>query len=323
MNRVSYFSYIAQELTALSTRISNCGKLNLTDLHIHSETFFAGLLNQIFDWNLVNMNTNQPNVEGIDLIDRGNKFLVQVSSTCTKQKIENSLEKELLRSYEGYTFKFISIAKEASMLKKHSYENPHSVIFVPENDVIDVVTLLAAVRDMGIGKQKQVYDFIRAELGSDIELIKVDTNLANIINILSKENLIETIEHPELNVFEIEKKIDFNELSRVRDTINDYKFYYNKVNELYTAFDKEGSNKSFSVLQIIRKQYLKRQDGVMLPSDIFYTVIDDIMGIVRGSKNYVEIPYDELELCVNILVVDAFIRCKIFKNPEGYSYVIT
>jgi len=37
---------------------------------------------------------------------------------------------------------------------------------------------------------------------------------------------------------------------------------------------------------------------------------------IQGSENYNQIAFEELELCVNILVVDAFIRCKIFKNPE-------
>ncbi len=29
---------------------------------------------------------------------------------------------------------------------------------------------------------------------------------------------------------------------------------------------------------------------------------------------------DELELGVDIMPVDAFIRCKIFENPENYNY---
>jgi hypothetical protein len=323
MNRVGYFDYIQERLATLSTRIVTSGKLNLQDLNVHSETFFADLLNQIFDWKLANLNTDQPNVEGIDLVDEGNMLLAQVSSTCTKQKIENSLEKELLKSYNGYTFKFISIAKDASALRKQSYQNPSPLIFAPQTDVIDLSTLFFKVKAMDITKQKQLYDFIRAELGSGTDLIKLDSNLANIINILSKENLNEYIDPPELNAFGIENKIDLNNLSGVRETINDYKVYFTKVSNIYYAFDKEGYNKSFSVLQIIRKQYLKRQNTAMSPSDIFYSTITDVMAIVSESKNYVEIPYDELELCVNILVVDAFIRCKIFKNPEGYNYAIT
>ena len=52
-------------------------------------------------------------------------------------------------------------------------------------------------------------------------------------------------------------------------------------------------------------------------------IIDNLIELIRNSKNYIEIPYDELDVCVSILVVDAFIRCKIFENPEGYNYVIT
>ena len=42
-------------------------------------------------------------------------------------------------------------------------------------------------------------------------------------------------------------------------------------------------------------------------------VIDAVIEKTQNSMNYQPIPIDELELCVNILVVDAFIRCKIFK----------
>jgi len=48
-----------------------------------------------------------------------------------------------------------------------------------------------------------------------------------------------------------------------------------------------------------------------------------VVHLHSSSKNYIEIPYEELEFCVGIIVVDAFIRCKIFKNPEGYNYVVT
>jgi hypothetical protein len=323
MNRVGYFDYIQERLATLSTMIVTSGKLNLQDLNVHSETFFADLLNQIFDWKLANLNTDKPNVEGIDLVDEGNTLLAQVSSTCTKQKIENSLEKELLKSYNGYTFKFVSIARDASGLRKQSYQNPSPLAFAPPKDIIDLSTMLFKVKAMEITKQKQLYDFIRAELSSGTDLIKVDTNLAIIINILSKEKLNESIDPPELNACGIENKIDFNGLSGVRETINDYKVHFTKINNIYSTFDKEGYNKSFSVLQIIRKQYIKRQNSTMSPSDIFYSIITDVMDIVTESKNYVEMKYDELELCVNILVVDAFIRCKIFTNPEGYNYAIT
>jgi hypothetical protein len=55
--------------------------------------------------------------------------------------------------------------------------------------------------------------------------------------------------------------------------------------------------------------------------DLFFTIIDNIQDKITQSQNFEQIPIEELELCVNIIVVDAFIRCKIFKNPNNYKYV--
>ncbi len=41
---------------------------------------------------------------------------------------------------------------------------------------------------------------------------------------------------------------------------------------------------------------------------------------ILQSANAPMIPDEELDLCVAILVVDAFIRCKIFKNPAAATH---
>ena len=323
MNRSNYFDYIEEKLNVLSYRITERGKLNILNLNIHSETFFADLLNHLYGFNLQNMNISVQNVEAIDLIDKNSKIVAQVSSTCTKQKVENSLSKEIFKEYQGYHFKFVSIAKDAANLRKETFDNPNKVLFNPTEDVIDIGSLLNILLSKSTDIQKEIYDFIKKELGEDIDVVKIESNLATLINILSAENLADPIESPEINVFQIENKITFNDLESVRDDIDDYKIYYHKVDEIYSTFDKEGVNKSFSVLQIIRKQYKTLINSEANSSTVFYSIIDAVIDIVISSKNYIEIPYEELELCVHILVVDAFIRCKIFKNPEGYSHVIT
>lgn len=95
MNRKLYFDYIEEKLSTLAYRIEGRSRLNLLELNIHSENFFAGLCNIIFDLELENLNFSYQNIEGIDLIDHKNKVVVQVSSTCTKAKIENSLNKDI------------------------------------------------------------------------------------------------------------------------------------------------------------------------------------------------------------------------------------
>lgn len=322
MNRSNYFNYIEEKLAVLVLRISQRSKLNILDLNIYSENFFADLFNIVFNYKLVNMNAMKQNVGGIDLVDSTNKIVAQVSSTSTKQKIENSLSKDIFLEYTGYRFKFISITEDASELKKLRYKNPHNVLFDPLDDIIDTSTLLRIVLNKSIDDQKLIFEFIKKEMGNEIDIVRMDSNLASIINILSHELLADIAEQPETNSFEIEKKINFNELKKVKMIIDDYKIYYHKLDQKYKEFDRQGANKSFTVLQTIRKQYCILKEEIEDKDIIFLKVMDKIMDIVKLSKNYVELSYEELETYIGILVVDAFVRCRIFENPEGYNHVI-
>lgn len=323
MNRSQYFNYIEDKIDYLSYRIGKRGKINLLDLNIYSETFFAEMINMLLKLNLKNMNAIKQNVEGIDLIDHDNKVVAQVSSTNTKQKIENSLKKEIIKKYKDYRFIFIPIVGDSDALRLKTFRNPHGINFNPEEDIYDTKAILNLVLNMKIGEQQNFYTFIKEELGNEVDLVKVDTNLAAIINILAKENLVNIPNSPQINHFEINRKIEFNNLQNAKGTIDLYKVYYSKLDEKYIEFDKLGTNRSLSVFSVLSNQYIKLQNEKQDDIDIFYSVINNVIEIIQKSKNYVEIPYEELEMCVCIIVVDAFIRCKIFKNPEGYNHVVT
>lgn len=322
MNRSHNFNYIEEKLNTLSYRIKIRGKINLLDLNIYSESFFAELMNLLLHYELKNMNPIKQNSEGIDLVDTKHNVIAQVSSTCTKQKIENSLNKEIFRDYPGFCFIFIAICGEADKMKKTTFKNPNNVIFSPLHDIYDIKSLLNMVLDMPVKDQRKLYEFIKEELGSDVDIVKVDTHLATIINILAQEDLHKTNDSPEINSFEILRKIEFNDLLTVQPTIDDYKIYYSKLDEKYKEYDKQGANRSLSVLSVLRNQYTRLLGKITDPHEIFFSIIDNVIELIKNSKNYIEIPYEELEMCVSILVVDAFIRCKIFKNPEGYHHVI-
>ena len=242
MNRTHYYNYIEEHLITLSVRIQTRGKLNILDEHIQSETFFADLCNFVFSLHLINLNEFKQNVESIDLIDNANKIIVQVSAICTKKKIEESLCKKILASYPNFTYKFISISKDVSpSLRKTNFNNPHHLSFNPLNDIIDKSVLLRSILHMNILNQKLLYDFIKAELGNMTDIVKLDSNLATIINILAQENLSIMNEPVDLNEFDIMRKISFNDLLPLKSTIDDYKIYYHKINEKYIEFDKGGS----------------------------------------------------------------------------------
>ncbi|MEF7522068.1 ABC-three component system protein [Erysipelothrix rhusiopathiae] len=322
MNRSTYFNYIEEKLTILSIRIKNRGKLNFLEFNIHAENFYAYLMNILFDYSLINLNTLDQNAKAIDLIDGKNRIIIQVSSTCTKQKIENSLLNIDTTKYFGYQFKFVALNGDKSSVEDKKFSSVAGIQFDPKLDIYDTNSILRNIQSQTIEKQKQIYEFIKEELGSETDVIKIDSNLTEIINILSNEDLSSTYESPEINSFEIKRKIECNNLHNVSEFINENKIFYSKINEKYTEFDKLGSNKSFSVLRTIQGEYNRLCKEDLEEQDLFYNVIDNLIDKITKSKNYNGMAYEEMELCVSILVVDAFIKCKIFKNPEAYKHVI-
>jgi hypothetical protein len=319
MNRAYYFDFIEEKLSSLATRIELRSKRNLLDLNLHSENFYLNFCNELFGWKLKNMNVIKHNAEAIDLIDETNQIIIQVSATATKQKIESALSKESLASFKGYSFKFISIAKDSSKLRTQSYNNPYGINFDPKFDIIDVQFILDTISGFDINNLTRIYVFIKKELSSEVDLSKIDSNLAAIINILAQKDWDKDVEGYQIKPYEIDRKIEFNHLENSKAIIDDYKIHHSRVDKIYTEFNKLGVNKSNSVLSSIHNDYLKNKTAIS-DDDLFFKVIELVIDKIQRSANYQVIPCEELELCVNILVVDAFIRCKIFENPEGYIY---
>lgn len=322
MNRPNYFDVIEERINLLALRITSRGRLNILDFHGHSENFYQFFLSEVYGWEITNENDFKQNVEAIDLVDHTNKLVLQVSATTSKQKIESSLSKDSIKNYKGYTFKFVSIARDADNLRKATFKNPRGIAFDPTSDLIDKNSILSKIRGLNINDQERIYQFVKKELVNEIDPLKLESNLATVINILSKEDWNKKEPVVEINIFEIDRKISHNNLDSSKIIIDDYSLHYSRIDKIYTEFDSAGVNKSHFVLSTIRQEYAKLK-GNLSDDELFFAVISKVQEKVLNSSNYTSIPFDELELCINILVVDAFIRCKIFENPEDYNYATT
>ncbi len=323
MNRDIYFSVIEERLTTLSVRVRRNSSLNLQNLNIHCENFYAQLFNLIFGYNFRNLNEENQNIESVDLIDETNHILVQVSATATKRKIEKTFKKDSLNQYNNYSFIFIFISdKDTKNLRKQTFSTPSGISFTPEQDIYDVSKLLRKIFSLDIDKMKKLNDFIRKELKSDIDLKKIDSDLVNLINILSRENLDETLYPVTVLPFEIQKKIDFNGLGAIKTIIKDNAIFSKKLNDKYEEFDRLGVNKSHAILNVMRTTYQKLVVQYEDTTELFYKIIETIVEKIKSEMSEDNsLSQEELELYVQIIVVDAFMKCKIFKNPEEYKYV--
>ena len=75
-------------ISVLTAYLNYNNKINYSDINILSEGFVRDLLNILFDLNL--SNPSQPNTPGYDLISKDNKIIIQVSTTCTPQKVKHT-----------------------------------------------------------------------------------------------------------------------------------------------------------------------------------------------------------------------------------------
>lgn len=315
LKRPDYFNAIESKLSFLAFRLGIRGGLNILDMHVHAEGFYVDFFNLLFDLKLKNLNAANQNAAGIDLVDDTNKRVLQVSSTATKQKVLSALSKDL-SAYSGYSFQFISISKDASHLRTNTYENPHKLVFTPAKDIHDVPSLLKFIGGLPVARQAQVYEFLQAELNSEPDDAKVESNLTTIINLLSKEDWNQKNLALETTPYNIESKIAHNELEKAKALINDYKVHHPRIEKIYSDFDTQGANKSLSILSAIRSVYSDLSPKSASSDECFFSIIKAIVKTIKASKNYSSFPEEELELSVAILVADAFIRCKIFNNPS-------
>ena len=314
MQSKTYFDLCAKKLGQLAYEIEIRGSLNILDLHVHCENFYARLLNCIYGINLVNMNSIEQNAAGIDLIDTVNKNVLQVSSTATATKVQNSLNKDL-SAYKGYRFRFVSISQDASNLRGKNFINPHGLVFDPKTDIIDIKSLGAAILALEPHRQQQVYKFLQSELSVENEETPSESNIAALINIIGCEDLSLGAQLPITTPFSVETKIELNNLEVSAELIEDYKIYHHRIDKIYSSFDEAGRNRSTSVLHTFNRVYLqlsKHHNG----DNLFFEIVQHVTDIVKNSSNFQPTSLEELELCVNILAVDAFLRCRIFKKPK-------
>lgn len=127
-----------------------------------------------------------------------------------------------------------------------------------------------------------------------------------------------------LKAFEIDDKLSYNDIKRNRPLIDEYKAFYTKVNSLYQTLEREGSFKKEHLLRNIRGVYLHVKGKYVEGSDDCMDlirkhsddIIDDVLEILinKSEEKYSSFSED-ITFGVPLIMVDAFMRCKILEEP--------
>ncbi len=123
------------------------------------------------------------------------------------------------------------------------------------------------------------------------------------------------------NPFKIDDKISHNHIKRNKSLIEYYKVYYSKINSLYAELEKQGSFKKESLLANIKHIYLKVKgkyvEDSIEPLTILRANADDIIDDVLDELTVIaeKDGKPDLEIAIYVVMVDAFMKCKILEEP--------
>ena len=290
--------------------------MNLLDSNVLLEDVFKEILNITYGLKLQNANLIKQNIKAIDLIDCSSKTIIQVSSDNSKTKVQTSLDMIELPKYDGYTFKFVCISKGVSHLKKYHFNVPEGISFNAEKDSYDDKRILKDVSYKDIDTKRNLASYLEKSILPATADERRPSVITYVINRLADEPLAEIAVNPDTKSFDLEPKIDFNSLKKWRDIISEYTVFSLLVDKIYRAYDEQGVNKSFAVLSSLHDLYLNLASE-LTGDALFDKLLESVYDIVNKDYECNEsLTREELQMNIKIVLVDAFVKCKIFKKPE-------
>jgi len=144
------------------------------------------------------------------------------------------------------------------------------------------------------------------------------------INAIASISVEDEAETSSLNTFEINKKIEYNSVKEYKYFIEEYSKYYGKLNSLYSELERQGSFKKEKLLKVIRNLYLRIKGEIVGGKENEFELIQQ--NADRILKNVEEKLWelidkkqsneDDIFIAIPIILVDAFMRCKILEEPK-------
>lgn len=157
-------------------------------------------------------------------------------------------------------------------------------------------------------------------------LTKKPTLLNQAINAISELEL----ENEDVNNFEsvsafnIAEKIKFNSIKRNKCFFEEYSLFYGKINSLYDELEKQGSFKKEKLLRNIKLIYSRikgvfidgKENKLLLIQENADNIIEAVEAKLLEMVDMTESNCEDISFALSIIMVDAFMRCKILEEPK-------
>jgi hypothetical protein len=312
--RENFISNITMVLTFLRTHVELRGSMNLYDINIHAENFYRDFFNLLYDWDLEDLNVEKKNASYIDLVDKGKKKAIQVTSQNDSEKIKHTIKGFLLkRENKDFDLKVILIAKSPKDYTA-DFTFGGKANFDHEKDIIDTERLLKIIKDIKkLEKLESLSSFLLKQIKfprEKTESTEVET-IMSLIEFLSKdENTQDTEEKP--SQVDPERKFHRFEEHQV--------FLESQYSEMYAIhFSILGIAKEKVGLDGVRAKkiaiFLKNKSDVVLNdcNNMPRTAIEQLTEFFELKLTIQGFTCDQS--AIRFYLLDELINCNVFPNP--------
>lgn len=179
-------------------------------------------------------------------------------------------------------------------------------------------------------------------LTPSIDIVRSPSIFMNLVEIIaSMENYQDLSLQDDFSTYDIEGKIDFNDVIKYRSRIEDFYLYNNMIEKSYQALNEKmpaAKEKSLNRinqyyrdcigdLQINNKEYLKKfeckieKNKAILQiikdnsDDIIRCVIEHVKKTCNNAFNATAVSIEEIEMHAAYIVFHAFVECKVLEKP--------
>lgn len=317
LNREIYLNSIIESLSLLKNEVSLQNAINLYDINIVAEDFYAGLLNLICDYKLTNINNIIKNAQGIDLVDAENRVTIQVTSDNSSGKIKHTIDEFIDNNSHKIYDKLIILILTQKKNYTTDFDTQGLFTFDKSQDIWDVEDLIKKIKKMDINKIKSIKDFLELEFSSKCYSAKSSqaSEVDTIIDLIEYISGHREVKKPRNVIIDPEYKIykrfkDFSEglVSQYTSLFTVYGTAMETVKETL-GIDEAQEIVTMIYLQDISVKYLDESNSN--PIDALNKLVDffEEKLSANGKK------YDKS--AIKFYLVSELIKCSVFPNERS------
>ena len=303
------FDNISRTLAITRYDIEQHQLVNDQSLNIHGENWFRDIFNFVYSNNFfvnANIETKTGNASAVDLIDKDKELAYQITTTRTKEKVEDTLKKIKTTEYKYYTLKIFFLLEKSKFKKdtKQYFKNEYNIniqdYLVDYTDLLKDIEALETDKIIELNKKlfikstekytdNIVLDLIFKHLLKEKKNVVIDY-MDNDFGTVDTNSKLSLNEINEKISAEIKKSLDYrvllDDFCNVDNLLTDLKSYI--INDIYKNILLEKLKLKVSEKELLDKKTSELQDIATFHKIDFNILISRLHKEIENSIEIVD-----------------------------------